>query len=85
MAGQAGSPLAGPPPWPVLRVVRGDASDEEIAALVAALAGIAAARGATAAGQTARSVRGDWSDRAPLMWSAVHPAPGGWRRSALPR
>ncbi|HXC83937.1 MAG TPA: acyl-CoA carboxylase epsilon subunit [Trebonia sp.] len=69
---------------PFLRLVRGDASDDEIAALVAALAAIVAARSGISAGEPAPSVRENWNDRSWLMRSAVHPSPGGWRRSALP-
>jgi hypothetical protein len=69
---------------PFLKVVRGDASDEEIAALIAALAVSAAARSDVGAGQAPPSVRENWNDRNRLMRPAVHPAPGGWRRSALP-
>ena len=67
-------------PAPFLRVVKGDASPEEIAALVIALAALRAdsePEGPT----TSRSV---WSDRSRLLRSPVHPSPGGWRRSALP-
>ncbi|MBV9856792.1 MAG: acyl-CoA carboxylase subunit epsilon [Streptosporangiaceae bacterium] len=66
---------------PALRVVRGDASPEEIAALVVALAAL---RRDSEPGRntTARSV---WNDRSRLLRSPVHPSPDGWRRSALPR
>jgi hypothetical protein len=68
---------AGRPP---LFVVRGDASAEEVAALVAVLQGLAA-------------VPAPGTRRPPAEWSAPHralrvpPAPGAgaWRSSALPR
>jgi hypothetical protein len=69
---------------PFLRVVRGDASDEEIAAVVATLTAIAAARSAGEQNAKPRSVRSEWSARARQLRTPVHPAAGGWRRSALP-
>jgi hypothetical protein len=73
-------------PVPYLRVVRGDATPGEIAALVAALAAVAAARSAAAAAALAARapVRANWNARARMLRTPVHPAPGGWRRSALP-
>jgi hypothetical protein len=69
---------------PVLRVVRGDATPEEIAALVAALL----ARSGHAVGQARRARRPGpgtaWSDRSRLVRRPLHPGPGAWRRSALP-
>jgi hypothetical protein len=73
---------------PYLRVVHGDASPEEIAGLVAVLAAVAAARSqAAAAAERAAaraSARPNWNARARMLRTPVHPAPGGWRRSALP-
>jgi hypothetical protein len=71
-------------PVPYLRVVRGDATPEEIAALVAALAAVAAARSAAAAAVQRAPVRANWNARARMLRTPVHPAPGGWRRAALP-
>jgi hypothetical protein len=69
---------------PYLRVLHGDATPEEVAVLVAALAAVAAAR--ASAGQTQRPTPASgWTDRTRLLRPAVHPSPGGWRRSALPR
>ena len=64
---------------PVLRVVRGDATPEEIAALVAVLM-------MRAAPDDARPARAPsaWADRSRLLRRPLHPAPGAWRRSALP-
>jgi hypothetical protein len=68
-----------------LRVVRGDASPEEIAALVATiLTGAAVAAARAAAPATPRPAARNWNSRARLLRSPVHPAAGGWRRSALP-
>jgi hypothetical protein len=68
---------------PALRVVRGDATPEEIAALVAVLM----ARSGPAAGaarRPGRPTRGAWSDRSRQLRRPLHPGPGTWRRSALP-
>ena len=65
-----------------LSVVRGDATAEEIAALVATLTAVAAARSAASAEQP--PAPHNWNARTRLLRSAVLPSPGGWRRSALP-
>lgn len=68
---------------PALRVVRGDAAPEEIAALVAIL--MARPGPASGAARLAvRPVRGAWSDRSRQLRRPLHPGPGAWRRSALP-
>jgi hypothetical protein len=64
---------------PLLRVVRGDATPEEIAALVAVLM---AARPADEA--PAEPARSAWSDRSSRLRAPLQPGPSGWRRSALP-
>jgi hypothetical protein len=66
---------------PVLRVIRGDATPEEIAALVAVAMSRAAAASAAQAPSQARSA---WSDRSRLVRSPLSPGPGAWRRSVLP-
>lgn len=70
-----------PPARPVLRVVRGDATPEEIAALVAVL--VTRAADGEAAGPP-RSAGNSWSDRSRSLRRPLHPGPGAWRRSALP-
>ncbi len=70
-----------PPGQPLLRVVRGDATPEEIAALVALL--LARSGGDEAPGPD-RSVKNSWSDRSRLLRRPLSPAPGAWRRSSLP-
>jgi hypothetical protein len=77
---QPGSP-------PTLRLVRGDAAPEEIAALLAVLAArTAAAPDADPAGVTPR---GGWADRARALPSmpqlAARTGPGAWRASGRPR
>jgi hypothetical protein len=72
---------------PVLRVVRGDATPEEIAALVAVLvarSGRSGRDGVGAARRSARPAPGAWSDRSRQLRRPLHPGPGAWRRSALP-
>ncbi|MER7543670.1 acyl-CoA carboxylase subunit epsilon [Actinomadura sp.] len=74
---------------PHLRIVRGDATPEEIAALVAVLT--ARARAAAAARDGAGAARPSrWADRSRLVRGtfAGDPGPrgpGAWRASALPR
>ncbi|MBA3619681.1 MAG: acyl-CoA carboxylase subunit epsilon [Actinomycetota bacterium] len=68
-------------PW--LRIVRGDPSPEELAALVAVLAARAAASRAAASRPTPAS---GWTDRAWGLRSAPLPRGSqGWRASAWPR
>ena len=69
---------------PFLKIVKGDASAEEIAALVAALAAVAVARSRGRDGSEPGPVPDNWNARARLMRAPVHPAADGWRRSALP-
>jgi hypothetical protein len=67
-----------------LRVVRGDATAEEIATLVAALAAVAAARSAAAGRAKQALVSTHWNSPARLLRAPLRPAAGAWRRSALP-
>ena len=64
---------------PFLRVVKGDPTPEELAALVAVLAAV----GGAAAPTTRRTP--EWNAPRRLHRVAHHPGPGGWRASALPR
>ncbi|MBA2638887.1 MAG: acyl-CoA carboxylase subunit epsilon [Nocardioidaceae bacterium] len=66
---------------PVLRVLRGDPSDEELAALVAVLA----TRAAAAAEVPGLWLRSAWGHPAAAVRQSLTPGPDGWRRSALPR
>jgi hypothetical protein len=66
---------------PLLGVVRGDATPEEIAALVAVLMTRSAD---DVAASPDRSVPGFWSDRSRQLRRPLHPGPGAWRRAALP-
>ena len=69
---------------PFLQVINGDATDEEIAALVAAIVAVTAARSGVGGGQAQPPVMRSWNEKSRLMRPAVHPSTGGWRRSALP-
>ncbi len=64
--------------------MRGEASPEEVAALVATLAAVAAARSRAAEEAKPAHVLSNWNSRARLLRAPLHPAPGAWRRSALP-
>ena len=66
---------------PVLRVVRGEPTAQELAALVAVFTALAGSR---PAGRPRRA-RPGWADRASLLGAPAHPGPGAWRASALPR
>jgi Acyl-CoA carboxylase epsilon subunit len=66
-------------PEPLLRVVRGQPTDEETAALAAVLAAKLAAR--PAHGRAERAAVGGWADRARAVRAPLTPAPGAWRRS----
>lgn len=86
----AGTAGRGPGGAPVLRVVRGDATPEEIAALVTVLAARSRAADTTGTGQDAATATGSvWADRwrslpAPGFHRLRRPGPDAWRRSALP-
>ncbi|MEU3275226.1 acyl-CoA carboxylase subunit epsilon [Saccharomonospora sp. NPDC006951] len=68
---------------PLLRVVRGNPDDAELAALAAVVAGMAASGAAEDTAAPPRRSR--WADRATLMRSPLRPGEGAWRASALPR
>lgn len=64
-------------PRPVLRIVRGEPTAEELAALVA----VVAARSGTPAPPPA-TIPSAWTDRSLLVRKHLHPGPGAWRASA---
>ncbi len=66
---------------PVLRVVRGEPTDDEVAALVTVVAALAAR---SAAGVT-EPPRSQWRNRARNIRPPIGPGPGAWRASGLPR
>ncbi|WP_093169848.1 acyl-CoA carboxylase epsilon subunit [Sinosporangium album] len=64
---------------PYLRIVRGDATAEEVAALVAALT----ARGVVSKVQVTQSLE-SWRNPADLMRKPLTHGPGAWRRASQP-
>jgi Acyl-CoA carboxylase epsilon subunit len=70
-------------PEPLLRVVRGQPTDEEAAALAVVLAAKLAAR--PARGRARRGSAGGWADRGRVLRTPLAPGPGAWRRAAGPR
>jgi len=65
------------PARPALRIVRGDPSPEELAALAAVVAAAAESGDAP----RAVPVRGRWSDPAHSLRRPLHPGAAGWRSS----
>ena len=65
---------------PVLRVVRGDATPEEVAALVTVLASL----GGAAEPERPRR-RPEWQAHHRKLRVALPHGPGGWRSSGMPR
>jgi hypothetical protein len=63
------------------RVVSGEPSDAELAALAVVLAVVAARPTAPAV----PAVRDRWSDPATRFRTPLHPGPGAWRTSTWPR
>ena len=59
--------------------VLGDASPEQVAALVAVLSGLGGGEEEAPAAPPSR-----WASRERLVRGPVHPSRGGWRASALP-
>jgi Acyl-CoA carboxylase epsilon subunit len=62
----------------LFRVVRGEPSDEELAALTVTLAALAGGER-----EQAPAPRSAWNSR--RMRTAQHPGPGAWRASTWPR
>ena len=63
-----------------LRLVRGDATPEEVAALVAVLSAVSGGEREPAARHTSQ-----WSARERGVRQQVSPGPGAWRASGCPR
>jgi Acyl-CoA carboxylase epsilon subunit len=68
---------------PALRLVRGDAQPEELAALVAVLS--ARTGGPEGAASDRRPARGRWGDPADAVRRVLPPGPGAWQASGRPR
>ncbi len=65
----------------MLRIVRGTPSEEELAALTAVLAAVSS-RGTA---DTPSPRRFAWAAPATRLRTPLHPGPGAWKASALPR
>ena len=72
------------PSAPPLVLIKGDATAEEVAALVAVLSGVVASASAAAGPSTAEPVSAWASPHRKVRASYPH-GPGAWRGSALPR
>jgi hypothetical protein len=68
---------------PMLRVVRGDPSPDELAALVTVIAARVQQRAAARRRPELR--HSVWTDRSRLVRQPVRPGRGAWRASAWPR
>jgi len=68
---------------PLLTVVRGGPTPEQLAALVAVVTARASAAAETAAAGVAAAARPLWA--APVLRSPLSHGPGAWRASGLPR
>ncbi|KRF27227.1 acyl-CoA carboxylase subunit epsilon [Phycicoccus sp. Soil802] len=65
---------------PPMRLVRGDATPEEVAAVMAVLSAVAGPAPEPAPRHTSQ-----WAARAPALRRTLSPGPGAWRASAWPR
>ena len=72
----------GPAARPLLTVVRGGPTPEQLAALIAVVTARASAA-ETAAAEASAAVRPLWA--APVLRSPLSHGPGAWRASGLPR
>lgn len=77
-------PSAADAPEPLLRVVAGHPTPEELAALVAVIAARRAGAADAAAGSEPPQ-RTAWGDPRRVVRMTHHHGPGHWRRSAFPR
>jgi hypothetical protein len=71
--------VSGSPSRPLLTVVRGEPTPEQLAALVA----VVGARATAGAADEPAPVRSLWAR--PRLRSPLTPGPGAWRASALPQ
>ncbi|MPZ66681.1 MAG: acyl-CoA carboxylase subunit epsilon [Pseudonocardiaceae bacterium] len=75
----------------VVRVVRGEPSDDELAALTAVVAAAASqpepstSQPSTSQPSMSQPSRSAWADPAHRLRAPLRPGPGAWRASALPR
>jgi hypothetical protein len=72
---------------PHLRVVRGNPTDAELAALTVVLAVVQRRNSVAAADRAASGAPapvGGWADPAARLRRPLHPGPAAWARSAMP-
>jgi hypothetical protein len=69
-------------PAPPLVLVRGEATEEEVAALLAVLQGLSAA---TPTAEEQAATRSEWAAGHRRLRATYPAGPGGWRSSGLPR
>jgi hypothetical protein len=81
-AARAAPAEPGPATQPVLAIVRGNPSAEQIAAVVTVLSARLEPAGPARAGQAPRS---RWSERSRQLRAPLARGQGAWRASALPR
>jgi hypothetical protein len=67
-------------PPPLLRIVKGNPSAEEVAALIAVVSSMASAAADAAAQQ--KAPRPEWSARHRMLRRPLRHGPGAWRASA---
>ena len=74
-----GSEAPPEPPQAMLRIVNADATAEEIAAIVVVFAALGDPE------TPAPTRHPEWNTPARMVRPMLHPGPGGWRSSGLPR
>ncbi|RKR73215.1 acyl-CoA carboxylase epsilon subunit [Frondihabitans australicus] len=78
--GAQDSNAAGAPADPAIRVVSGDPSAEELAAVTAVLAALVAEEAARAAAVVTPHVQSAWSESRRALRQPITPGPGQWGR-----
>jgi hypothetical protein len=78
-AAEAGDPSTETAPAPVLRVVAGDPTPDELAAITALLAAVAAGRSASVEAAPARPSASAWTRSARAPRPTIVPGDGRWR------
>jgi len=81
----AGPSGAGPSDAALFEILSGEATGEEIAALTAVLATMAAASRRNVVPARGPAIMSIWAERSRLVRRPLAHAPGGWRASARPR
>jgi hypothetical protein len=83
MSHGADEPGTGPGSQPLLTVIRGEVTAAELAAVTVVIGALTGRAGQSpAAGHTRSS---SWAAKGRALRPQLHPGPGAWRASALPR